>query len=69
MAKITRFFGTEYFAHEPPVRTCRRAPHPGPEWRVLLEISVANGEEYSIIRFPTNADKLKTDQWLLLDLK
>ena len=42
---------------------------PGPEWRVMIEISVANGEEYSTIRFPTNADKLKTDQWLLLDLK
>jgi hypothetical protein len=46
-----------------------RAYFPGPEWKIMLEISLAKGEQYTSIQFPANADKLHTDRWLPLKLR
>jgi hypothetical protein len=45
-----------------------RTSFPGREWRIMIEISLANGEKYTTIQFPANSDKVHTDRWLSLKL-
>jgi hypothetical protein len=41
---------------------------PGREWRIMLEISIANGNDYVVASFPQRANKANTAAWLVVEL-
>lgn len=40
----------------------------GREWKIMLEISLAKGQDYVVTPFPTNADPSHPETWLRVDL-
>lgn len=42
---------------------------PAPEWRIMIEVSVAKGKEYASFAFPDNADKTRSDRWITIKLR
>ena len=41
----------------------------GHEWKIMLEISLAKGQDYVVTTFPSKADKMHSETWLSLEMK
>ena len=41
----------------------------GQEWRIMVEVSLARGEEYTTFRFPEKADKSRPEGWIPIRLR